>query len=106
VGLAHGSDKVVHFLVYGLLGFLWVRALLPTGVQVGGGGGPVRRAALLAALLAAGWGVLDEIHQSFVPGRDASPADAVADTLGGAAGAVLAANRFRARARTTEGHHA
>jgi VanZ family protein len=34
--------------------------------------------------------VVDEIHQSFVPGRDANVWDWVADTLGALAGAGIA----------------
>jgi len=102
VGLAHGSDKVVHFLVYGILAALWVRALLP-GERVDARR-EVRQALLLAVLVTGAWGVLDEVHQSFVPGRDASPGDALADTLGGLAGAVLAARTVRSRGETEEGH--
>jgi VanZ family protein len=63
-------DKVVHFSVYGCLGVLVCRT---------GRGG---RWALLAALLTSLYGVSDEWHQSFVPGRSAEVADWVADTLG------------------------
>lgn len=41
-----------------------------------------RRAALLAAVLATAYGVTDEIHQMFVPGRTASVTDALANALG------------------------
>jgi len=103
VGLAHGSDKVVHFLVYGILAALWVRALRPR--EPGGGRRAFRRALLVAVVVTAAWGVLDEIHQSFVPGRDASPGDAVADTLGGLAGAVLAGRwAWFIGGETEEGH--
>ena len=69
-------DKLVHagyFLLMGLLAFRagrfgerWSRG--KTGVFL-----------LLAAIL---WGCLDEIHQSFVPGRSVELADVVADTTG------------------------
>ncbi|MCK5081916.1 MAG: VanZ family protein, partial [Candidatus Omnitrophica bacterium] len=32
------------------------------------------------------YGISDEIHQSFVPGRNAGIIDIIADTIGGAAG--------------------
>jgi VanZ family protein len=35
-----------------------------------------------AALTVILWGVSDEFHQSFVPGRNASALDVVADTFG------------------------
>ena len=102
VGLAHGSDKIAHFLVYGILAALWVRALLPG--QPGGPRAGVRKALLVAVVVTAAWGVLDEVHQSYVPGRDASPGDAVADTLGGLVGAALAARKARSGGETEEGH--
>ena len=55
-GLPHPWDKLAHFLAYALLGALWRRGLgrfLP------------------AFLLAAFYGVVDEAHQSLVPGREA-----------------------------------
>jgi VanZ family protein len=71
-GIPH-IDKVVHFCVYALLATMIVR----TGV-----GG--RRAPLVALLLASLYGVSDEVHQRFVPGRSMEFADWVADTLGAA----------------------
>jgi VanZ family protein len=45
---------------------------------------------ILTACIAAVYGIVDEIHQYFVPGRDCSPWDWVADALGAAAGAGMA----------------
>lgn len=42
----------------------------------------------IAVLLAATWGVLDELHQRTVPGRDADPWDALADLAGAYLGVV------------------
>lgn len=67
-----GIDKVVHFSVYGLLATLVVR--LRTG----------RRAALLSILVVSLYGMTDEWHQSFTPGRSVEVADWLADTLGAA----------------------
>ena len=53
---------------------------------------------MLAVVLATGYGVADEIHQSYVPGRDASAADAAKDL----AGAALAAWLFRRAAPSLE----
>ena len=76
-----GGDKVVHFVMYGILGFLVTRALAL----------PRARADLFAALA---WmtvfAMLDEVHQHWIPGRDASVADWAADLLGATAGLVLA----------------
>jgi len=82
------SDKVLHAAEYLPLGYLCARAYR----------GPARRRALLGWLTAALFGLTDEFHQSFVPGRDASLWDWVADLGGAAAGAALlywAARRFR-----------
>lgn len=76
------ADKLLHFIGYALLGAL---SLLGAGAR-----GRVRH--LLTAWLAAAlYGVADELHQGFVPGRSASSADVLADWVGAAAGvAVLA----------------
>ena len=42
-----------------------------------------------AALFALCWGLLDEYHQSFIPGRTASPWDALTDLLGALLGLWL-----------------
>jgi VanZ family protein len=74
-----GFDKIAHFGAYGLMATLWVRAL-SSSVSSG-------RAALLAWVVASLFGVTDEFHQSFVPGRSTELADWLADS-GGAALAV------------------
>lgn len=80
-GLPAGSDKVLHFLAYAILGALWMRALRPGPGRAGVG-------LLLATALAAGFGAVDEWHQSFVPGRSADVLDLLADLLGAVAGAA------------------
>ena len=78
-------DVVAHALVYAVLGALMLRAVAGARrLRV-----TVRNAAL-AAVLTAAYGLTDEFHQSFVPGRTAEARDLAADTLGGAAGAGLA----------------
>ena len=72
------QDKVFHFCEYFGLGFL-----LPLAIP----GGATRRRFLLAFFLAAAYGISDEIHQSFVPGRDASVWDWLADAAGAWTGA-------------------
>lgn len=76
-------DKGVHFCEYGLLGFLCAHAALGTWPAV-------TRVRLLAAgaFIATAWGLGDELHQAFVPGRSAEVLDLVADALGASAGAV------------------
>jgi VanZ family protein len=74
------SDKLLHMAEYAPMGFLWTRIL----------GGRLRRRALLAVALSALFGLTDEIHQFFVPGREASVLDLLADVGGSALGALLA----------------
>ncbi len=76
-----GADKLVHFALYAPLGAALVYALR----------GHWRWAGLLAAL----YGVTDEIHQTFVPLRFADGFDVLADALGGFTGAWLMARRRR-----------
>ena len=79
-------DYIGHGVSYAVLGALLMRALA---------GGTVRgmRAGLIlpAVLIAAVYGVSDEFHQSFIPGRMASVSDLVADTIGALVGAGVAA---------------
>lgn len=70
-------DKGVHAVEYGVLGFLLAHACLRTFRDR-----PAVRVALFATLAAVLWGVLDEIHQAFVPGRSADVIDLVADSIG------------------------
>lgn len=83
-------DKLLHALAYAVLGLLVCRALLAGGVLP-------RRAVLLALLIASAYGITDEIHQMYVPNREADVADWAADTIGAALGALLAAYLRRRR---------
>ncbi|MBP7146811.1 MAG: VanZ family protein [Acidobacteria bacterium] len=96
LALRHGLDKVVHALVFGILALLWLLALAPRQPGARAAFGP----ALLALSITSVWGILDEIHQSYVPGRTPSTADAAAD-FAGAAIAAAAFVRSRARSRAT-----
>ncbi len=58
---------------YFLLTLLWAWALAPA---LG------RRAAVAAAGIAVAYAISDEVHQSFVDGRDADPLDVVVDAAG------------------------
>ncbi|HJK90044.1 MAG TPA: VanZ family protein [Polyangiaceae bacterium LLY-WYZ-15_(1-7)] len=78
------KDKGVHFLEYAVLGFLCAHAALRTWPDRA----PLRTLAL-GAFLATAWGLSDELHQAFVPGRSAEVADLVADAIGALAGAGL-----------------
>ncbi len=83
------SDKLLHALEYAPLAFLWGRVLR---------GSPGRRA-LLGWAAAGLFGLGDELHQAFVPGREASLLDWGADLLGAAAGAAALAWTLKRGAR-------
>jgi VanZ family protein len=75
------SDKTAHLWAYAGLAVLAVRAV--------GGGLPCRvalRVALLAFAIAAGYGISDELHQLFVPGRSGDLLDWFADASGAVVG--------------------
>jgi VanZ family protein len=78
-----GCDKVLHFIEYSILGAalrFW-------------SGGP--RAVFLAG--GAGFAALDEFHQRYVPGRDASYLDWTADLAGLATGFIVFGYMMRKR---------
>ena len=68
-------QNLLHMPFFGLLAWLWVRSFLKLGQ-------PFIRAAVLAALVSLVWGVLDEIHQYYVPGRFASLTDMALNASG------------------------
>jgi VanZ family protein len=80
--------KLIHFAEYALLCFLWWRPLATVTTP--------RRAALYAFLIASGYALTDEFHQSFVDGRHGTPVDWLIDS----AGAAAAALRLRTLDRT------
>jgi VanZ family protein len=86
------ADKLLHFLAYAVLGGL---------ALVGMGARERTRSALAAWALVAIWGVCDEWHQSFVPGRTACVGDLAADLC--AVGIGLVAHRARRAARRRSG---
>ncbi|MCX5723096.1 MAG: VanZ family protein [Nitrospirae bacterium] len=77
------SDKILHAVEYGILSFLCYRAL-----RWATGPAAARHAVLLAMVTASFYGLTDEVHQAFVPFRDASWQDWLADTVGAALAAV------------------
>ena len=78
------GDKHAHFAVYAVLAALLVWALTAAAPRR-----TTWRTAAFAVVLATLYGVSDEWHQSFVPGREMSGLDLVADAAGAAAAAVV-----------------
>lgn len=76
-------DKVYHLLTYAVLAALIVNAFGFHGsVKIGS------RAAIGLIVLLVLHGAVDELTQSFIPGRVPSMADWIADGIGGALGVV------------------
>ena len=84
--VADTPDWISHAAGYAVLAVLACRALAH------GLGQPVTaRAAVLAVIISVLYGVTDEFHQSFVPGRNADAWDVVKDLAGAVAGALASA---------------
>ncbi len=76
------ADKLVHLVCFGGLAF-WVGF----GVE---GLSPKRLwQILLPVIIVSVYGVVDEVHQSFVAGRTASVFDWLADTIGAVMGSYV-----------------
>jgi VanZ family protein len=85
---ARVPDWISHPIEYGVGAVLVCRAL-----ESGRRRPLTVSAALTATLLTTAYGVTDEYHQSFVPGRTSDPLDVVKD-LAGAAGACVLYRRW------------
>jgi VanZ family protein len=77
-----GNDKLLHAAAWTTLSGCVALALYPRF-------GP-RLAWALAVGLSVAYGVVDEVHQSFTPGRDVSGLDVVADAVGALLGSTVA----------------
>jgi VanZ family protein len=73
--LATLVSNASHFGVYAILAYLWWRLLSRLRKMD-------RDALVLALVVSVLFGLSDEIHQSFVPGRDSSVLDLLVDTAG------------------------
>ena len=81
--------KTVHMTEYGLLCFLWWRALRAVM--------PERRATLIALVIAFAYACTDEFHQTFIHGRHGTPVDVAIDMIG-AVSVTIALRRRETRA--------
>lgn len=75
------ADKLVHFICFSGLAF-WVAF----GCSIKG---KKKIEILLPALIVSCYGIFDEIHQSFIPGRMMSFGDWLTDSLGGIFGSFV-----------------
>ena len=77
-------DKVLHVTAYGIMGILFFRAYQTLRFKDN-----MKMLMFLSVVSASLYGISDEIHQSFVPFREAEVADAVADMIGAIIGVCL-----------------
>ena len=77
------QDKIAHLILYSGLGFLTARFIAASyGLKT-------TLVWILTTVFCLAYGISDEIHQTFVPGRSCEIGDVVADVVGGFAGGVL-----------------
>jgi len=90
---ARVPDWITHGTAYLVLGLLLGRAVT---------GGAARRLSTAGAFAVVGlctlYGISDEVHQSFVPGRDASAGDVAKDFAGATVAAFIVHRRSAAAA--------
>jgi len=77
-------DKLLHLVAYAVLGFLFARAYGASRLR-----GKVVLIIILGIASASLYGILDELHQYFVPHRRADLLDIGADILGSVIGVGL-----------------
>lgn len=70
-------DKVAHLIAYGVLASSMIWAFLPLGDRL-----TRSRLVLMVICFCILYGISDEFHQSFVPGRQPSIYDVIADGIG------------------------
>jgi len=91
-------DKLAHLMEYSLFGLLLGRAIRFTFTR-----GSAFVVTIVAVLIGAGVGCLDEIYQGFVPGRQSDPLDWLTDLAAITAAVVLTqvvhVGPFRGRGR-------
>ncbi len=80
--IEHILRKLAHMSVYLVLGFFVTNAFISSGCRL-------RTAMLAAVAVTFLYGVTDEFHQLFVPGRSCQFSDMLIDGTGGAIGVLL-----------------
>ncbi len=92
ISFAEGVDKIAHLFEFGLLALLFWRPLRDAVPAY-----PEMKAAAVLLVFVAANGMIDEFHQSFIPGRESSWADGAADFVGGALAITWLLHREKAR---------
>lgn len=83
------ADKVAHFCLFAVLAACWTPWFFPGFRRAPGKNVKARLRIMLAcAALASLYGIVDEVHQYFVPGRSCDIFDWIADSLGAVLGSA------------------
>jgi len=77
-------DKFLHFVVYGILGILFFRAYSTLRIK-----NNINILIIISILSSGLYGISDELHQYFVPYREAELMDALANLLGSIGGVTV-----------------
>ncbi len=77
-------DKLIHFAVYAILGILFFRAFRTQRFKEN-----INMVIMLSILSSSLYGMSDEVHQYFVPHRDADIMDFLADVMGSICGVYV-----------------
>jgi VanZ family protein len=83
IKLPSGSDKVIHYFEYSILALLFYRSLVYNRRSIG------NLIAVVVVIAGSSVALMDEFYQSFIPGRDSSFFDLVADFSGVITGTVI-----------------
>jgi len=86
-------DKLIHGTIFFIFGVFVYRALDPGNASQLFSW----KRALVSFAIVAGYGILDELHQHFVPGRTPDIYDALADAVGGLIACVAMFGYLRMR---------
>jgi VanZ family protein len=78
-GMPLHADKIAHAVAYAILALLFCRALRS----------PTAKALVLTAVLCTAYGILNEMQQSLIPGRETSGWDALANAVGASVATAL-----------------
>lgn len=70
-------DYVLHIIEYAPFGFLLIRAFKNTLKNIA-----IKRIVVYSFIIVFAYALSDELHQLYVPGRDASMVDIVSDSIG------------------------
>jgi len=80
--LSPNLQNLLHIPEFGLLAYLWMQALDKNK-------GSLLKARVWTASISISYGILDELHQLFIPGRYASFGDILFDILGIISGIII-----------------